>query len=87
MKKYILLVLISSLFIQCSRKMVPVTADMSPEERAFTTTCQKCHKLPKTEKHTVEEWPNTVNRMQKKANFSDEQKTQILTFLTTHAKK
>lgn len=84
MKKFLILIFISCLFIHCSKKL---SRNASPEETAFHNTCKKCHPLPKTTKHTAKEWPATVDKMQQKAHFSDETKTQILAWLTAHAKK
>ena len=87
MKKYLLLLIISFFFIQCSKKIAPVeNANATPEE-AFNATCKRCHKLPDPQKHTAAEWPKTVDKMQRKGHFSDEQKTKILSFLTVNARK
>jgi len=90
MKKSILFVLVSFFFIQCSKKTAPIdTSKMAPDEAAFTITCARCHKLPKPGKYTAEEWPKTINRMQKKGKtpFSEEQEVLILSYLSVHAKK
>jgi hypothetical protein len=62
--------------------------DLAAAENQFRQTCSSCHKLPDTKKHTAEEWPKTVNKMQRKKNgFSDEKKALILAYLTANAKK
>ena len=36
-----------------------------PEGRSFKLACQQCHVLPDPKRHTAEEWPAVVARMQK----------------------
>ena len=62
--------------------------DMIAAENLFKETCSSCHKLPKTTKHTAEDWPKTVNRMQgkRKAKFDDKQKDMILAYLVANAR-
>ena len=87
MKKYLLLLIVSFLFIQCSKKTAPVENKNATPEEAFNTTCNRCHKLKSPQLHTAEEWPKTVDKMQRKGHFSDEQKVKILSFLTANARK
>jgi cytochrome c2 len=37
----------------------------SPEGKAFSDACSQCHALPDPRRHTAEEWPEVVERMQK----------------------
>jgi cytochrome c5 len=98
MKKFILLS-ISLAAIACGKKAVsgdsstPTPAVAStPEESVWRTQCSKCHgitgrKGPKS--HTAVEWVDIVNRMQAKKGgnqFSDEQKAQIMKYLSANAK-
>ncbi len=90
MKKFLLLATLTLFFVQCSKKTAPIdTSNMSPEQAAFTNNCKKCHGLPKPDKHTAADWIKTVDRMQSKprAQFSNEVKAQIMTYLTATAKK
>ncbi len=52
----------------------------------FREKCAKCHgyKLPETK--TAEKWPGIIDRMAKKAKLTDDQKSDVLAFVTKHAK-
>jgi len=53
----------------------------------YENNCVRCHKLKNPAKYTMVQWPGLVNKMQKRAKITDEQKTLILTYLATEAKK
>ena len=53
----------------------------------YAKNCALCHKLIDPAKYTMVQWPNLVNKMQKRAKITDEQKTMILSYLRTVAKK
>ncbi|MBC7944372.1 MAG: hypothetical protein H7X91_03720 [Burkholderiales bacterium] len=37
----------------------------SAEGRAFSDACDQCHTLPDPKRHTADEWPKVIERMQK----------------------
>ncbi|HEV7232269.1 MAG TPA: cytochrome c [Bacteroidia bacterium] len=94
MKKIVAVSFLSLAIIACAKKGVPTSTPVAstPEESAWRTNCSKCHGLdgkhnPKA--HTAAEWVGVVDRMQKKRGgnqFSDEQKAQILKYLSANAK-
>jgi cytochrome c2 len=53
----------------------------------FVKKCARCHKLKDPAKYTKAQWPGLVNKMQKRAKITDEQKAFILSYLTSEAKK
>jgi mono/diheme cytochrome c family protein len=53
----------------------------------YVQNCARCHKLKDPGKYTMTKWPGLVNKMQKRAKISDEQKALILSYLATAAKK
>jgi cytochrome c5 len=99
MKKLILFSIVCLAAVACGKKAVsngataptPAVA-ATPEESVWRTQCSKCHgitgkKGPKS--HTAAEWVDIVNRMQAKKGgnqFSDEQKAQIMKYLSANAK-
>jgi len=88
--------IVTSLFIliaclACSKKSTPAAA-MSPEQATWHSVCGKCHNLRKSDpkKLTAAKWPAMVDKMQNKKGghqFTDEQKAQILIYLTANAKQ
>ena len=53
----------------------------------YVKNCVRCHKLKDPAKYTRAQWPGLVNKMQKRAKITDEQKALILSYLLTEAKK
>lgn len=47
----------------------------------YTNVCGKCHKLPKATKYAPGQWTKTVQVMQDKDHFSDNDKALILKYL------
>jgi mono/diheme cytochrome c family protein len=94
MKKIIAFTFLSFAIIACAKKGATTSTSVAstPEESAWRTNCSKCHGLsgkhdPKA--HTASEWVGVVDRMQKKRGgnqFTDEQKAQILKYLSANAK-
>jgi hypothetical protein len=77
--------------VACSKKSTTAT-DMSPEQATWHSVCSKCHNLRKSDpkKLTADKWPAMVAKMQNKKGghqFTDEQKAQILVYLTANAKQ
>lgn len=78
--------------IACSKKTTSSSAtqapaaDATPEQLAWEKTCSRCHKLKDPASKTAAQWGPVVDKMQKKGNFSDEVKAQVMTYLTAHAK-
>ncbi len=101
MKSTFIVSLILLAIISCSPKTKPTasnakteaagdslpTIDLTVAENQFRQTCSSCHVLPQPNKHTAAEWPNTIERMQRKKGFDNNQKAQILAYLTANAKK
>lgn len=61
--------------------------DMATAEKTCKTVCSGCHDYYPPNAYTADQWPNIVKKMQKKAGFSDAEKTQILAYLKANARK
>jgi cytochrome c5 len=80
-----------------SYALKPATSELpaaeSPAAILFKQTCTQCHPLPDPKSHTAAEWPAIVERMKSNMEFwhkrviTDEEKSQILTYLEANAKK
>jgi hypothetical protein len=70
-----------------------------PEAEAFRVACNQCHVLPDPQRHTAQEWPAVVARMQENMEWMNRvvgskprpgepqlKVEEILAFLTRHAK-
>jgi cytochrome c2 len=53
----------------------------------YEASCVRCHKLKDPAKYTAKQWPGLVDKMQKRAKITDEQKAIILSYLVSEAKK
>ncbi len=53
----------------------------------FIENCGKCHKLYNPLEFTDEQWRTNVNKMQKKAHITDEQKELVYQYLISHPSK
>ena len=53
----------------------------------FVNKCKRYHKLKDPHKYTMVQWPGLVNKMQKRAKITDQEKAMILSYLATEAKK
>ena len=53
----------------------------------YANSCVRCHKLKEPSKYTIQQWPGLVNKMQKRAKITDNQKAIILSYLLSEAKK
>lgn len=49
--------------------------------------CKKCHRLFGASEFTIERWPGILDRMQKKAKITDQEKELIFNYLALNAKK
>lgn len=47
----------------------------------FAAKCNGCHGYPDTTTIADEKWPETISRMGKKANLSEDQSNQVLAFI------
>ncbi|MCS4540985.1 MAG: cytochrome c [Euryarchaeota archaeon] len=58
-------------------------------EMLYKEKCSKCHELRPPLRHTANEWPTTVDRMQSKDPLwiSDTEKEKILAYLQANARK
>ncbi|HQV00498.1 MAG: hypothetical protein JNK61_09810 [Bacteroidia bacterium] len=72
---------------QAPDNSIPVSVDMASAEKTYRSVCSGCHELYPTTNYTAAEWGGIVNRMQKKANFSNSDKNLIMAFLSANAKK
>jgi ribosomal protein L31 len=61
--------------------------DMAAAEKTCRTVCSGCHDFYPANAYTADKWPGIVKKMQKKAGFSDAEKTQILAYLNANARK
>ena len=50
---------------------------------AYIENCKDCHRLFKPSKNTAEKWNKEVNRMQERAKISNEQKANIISYLSS----
>jgi cytochrome c2 len=53
----------------------------------YENSCARCHSLKDPAKYTMHQWPGLVDKMQKRAKITNEQKAIILTYLATKTKK
>lgn len=70
-----------------------LSSDTSPDAITFKNACSQCHNLPDPQLHTVDEWPDVVERMQVNMKImgenviSDMEKKKIISYLVKHAKE
>lgn len=57
------------------------TKERSPGEMAFRANCQTCHRLPKADFKTDEEWPAIVERYGARAKLDEATRSSILAYL------
>lgn len=69
-----------------AKNKTPVDS-VSTGKALYEKNCVRCHKLKDPAKYTKAQWPGLVNKMQKRAKITDEEKSIILTYLATEAKK
>jgi mono/diheme cytochrome c family protein len=92
-----LLISISLLFLMgCSvskhvtqkeiKKEVNTSEVIKSGKDLYENRCGKCHKLFAPSDYAIKRWPGIVDSMQPKANITDEQKAQILAYLSSEAK-
>lgn len=60
--------------------------EASEGKSVFREKCAKCHGYRIPETHTAEQWPKIIDRMAKKAKLTEDQKSDVLAFVTKHAK-
>lgn len=48
----------------------------------YENNCGNCHSLPKTNEYTLEDWKPILDRMQKEAKISDQEKEDIFFYIT-----
>jgi cytochrome c2 len=48
----------------------------------FQNKCGNCHDMPKTSDHSLEAWKPIMNRMQKEAQLSDQEKEDVLFYIS-----
>ena len=75
---------------------VPTTADAAAQNvnldylnqgrLLYTKTCSSCHTIHLPSEYTKMQWALTMNKMQKRAKITDEQKEMIFRYLITKAK-
>jgi mono/diheme cytochrome c family protein len=68
------------------KNKVPVDSIKTGNE-LYMKNCASCHKLIDPAKYTKVQWPDFVNKMQKRAKITDAQKALIISYLATEAKK
>ena len=70
---------------EIKKEVVTIDAVKSGKE-LYDNRCGKCHKLFAPTDYSIKRWPGIVDSMQPKANITDEQKAQILAYLSSEAK-
>jgi hypothetical protein len=57
-------------------------AELQQGKEIFSNKCGRCHKLPKPEKHTPEEWTNILEKMVPKAKLAADQKALVFKYIS-----
>ena len=88
MKKIIIVAAAGSLFmVSCARSNAVTgpkytsSEKLSQGQTVFENSCNKCHALPNPEKHTDEEWINTLSRMAPRAKLTADQHQMVYDYL------
>ena len=68
------------------KKEVIVTDAVKSGKDLYDNRCGKCHKLFAATDYSIKRWPGILDSMQPKAKITDEQKAQILAYLSSEAK-
>lgn len=84
---FTLCVSISAFAQQSNEKIKPENDSISAGKQIFENNCGKCHTLFTPSKFNASQWGIWVNRMQKRAHITDEQKILVLKYLASEAKK
>jgi cytochrome c5 len=95
MKTAIIIILVLA-FVSCTTKLyIPSEANVNKRETAslaelqqgkeiYSNKCERCHKLPKPEKHQPEEWTKILKKMAVKAKLTDDQKTLVFKYVSNY---
>jgi len=60
--------------------------ELQAGRKLYINKCGSCHSLVLPEKHTQEQWPMLVDKMETKSKISPEEKKLILNYLTKGVK-
>jgi len=96
-KRYFLaLVLCASIGTIFANMYTPTEADatnanvslevLNEGRELYIDRCGKCHDLYQTSEYTKEKWAKIMNKMQKPAKITDEQKELIIKYINTNTK-
>lgn len=90
-KIFIIIVFTSCILYSCGSLLyMPSVTDPVQQERLlkgrklYVEICSSCHNLHLPKSYTAEEWKQNIDKMQKRAKISDEQKELIYEYVTSH---
>jgi hypothetical protein len=88
--KIFLLIIIGLIVIRCSASLyIPENKEPAIQEqllkgrKLYVEHCSSCHNLYFPKQFSKEHWLNALDEMQKKANISNEEKKNIILYLTS----
>lgn len=61
--------------------------DLTAGKRVYTTRCNRCHALKKTEKFTHQQWNNILKSMIPKARLNEDEAKQVTHYVMANAKE
>lgn len=64
----------------------PPVNDVAVGEMLYKTKCDDCHKLPRVNEYSANEWASIMVKMGRKAHLSQTETVQVLTFINTSTK-
>lgn len=90
---FVFTIILSSCSFDASKYYTPTQANAQESKvsveklvagrTAYIENCKDCHKLFQPSKNSEEKWVKYVNKMQERANITDEQKANILAYVTS----
>lgn len=93
---FISLLVVSMMTFACATKLYIPTAEMVAPNSDLTALnagrnlmmehCNKCHGMPKPEKHTPDQWTKILEKMAVKAKLNADQKALVLKYVTKGVK-
>lgn len=90
MKKFLIPALVASFaLVSCARSNAVTgpkyksATKIAEGKTIYENACNKCHGLFEPEKHTDEEWINTLSRMAPRAKLTNDQHQMVYDYLRT----
>lgn len=65
-----------------STTKIELSSDLLVAKKSYENNCAKCHKLYNSKDFTAQEWKPILERMQPKAEISDQERDKIYAYLT-----